>query len=81
MAFTQGYTDPTRREADVLSHWLRRLSPKTPRHATSRSDRGWKPSPTWTAKRWPTFVFLQDGKKVARVVRPFNADVTGRCLK
>jgi thioredoxin 1 len=30
---------------------------------------------TYRVKLWPTFVFLKDGREVARLVRPAGADI------
>jgi thioredoxin 1 len=30
---------------------------------------------------WPTLIFLRDGKEIARLVRPADADEIGRALQ
>jgi thioredoxin 1 len=35
---------------------------------------------TFQVKLWPTLIFLRDGREVARLVRPENADVIKRAL-
>jgi thioredoxin 1 len=35
---------------------------------------------SFTVKLWPTLIFLRDGREVARVVRPANADEIRRGL-
>jgi thioredoxin 1 len=44
------------------------------RHIQIEDGKGRRLGRTFGVKLWPTFVFLRDGKEVARVVRPRSAE-------
>ena len=44
------------------------------RHIKIEDGKGRRLGRTFGVKLWPTFVFLRDGKEVARVVRPRTAE-------
>lgn len=45
----------------------------TVRHIQIEDGKGKRLGRTFGVKLWPTFIFLRDGKEVARVVRPYSA--------
>ena len=45
------------------------------RHIRVEDGRGRPLGRSFRVKLWPTFVFLQDGREVARLVRPAGADI------
>jgi len=44
------------------------------RHIKVEDGQGRRLGRSFAVKLWPTLVFLRDGKEIARVVRPNNAD-------
>jgi thioredoxin 1 len=36
---------------------------------------------SFRVRLWPTLIFLRDGKEIARLVRPVDADEIGRALQ
>lgn len=50
------------------------------RHIKIEDGRGRRLGRSFGVKLWPTLIFLSDGKEVARLVRPTDADVINRAL-
>tara|TARA_R110001583_G_scaffold22377_9_gene84049 strand:- start:10494 stop:10838 length:345 start_codon:yes stop_codon:yes gene_type:complete len=48
-------------------------NPKMP-HIKIYDGKGKKLGRTFTVKLWPTFILMQEGKEIARIVRPEHAD-------
>ncbi len=50
------------------------------RHLKVEDGKGRPLGRSYGVRLWPTLVFLQDGREVARLVRPHDADGIGRAL-
>ena len=50
------------------------------RHIKIEDGRGRPLGRSFGVKRWPTLVFLKDGREQARLVRPVDADVIRKAL-
>lgn len=51
------------------------------RHLKVEDGKGRPLGRSYRVKLWPTLIFLRDGKEVARLVRPDDADAIGRALR
>lgn len=51
------------------------------RHLKEEDGKGRRLGRAFAVKLWPTLVFLQDGREVARVVRPGSAEEIRQALK
>ena len=51
------------------------------RHIRVEDGRGKKLGRSFGVKLWPTLVFMDQGKEVARLVRPYDAGVIGEALE
>lgn len=50
------------------------------RHIKIEDGRGRPLGRSFTVKLWPTMIFLRNGKEIARLVRPTDADAIGEAL-
>lgn len=51
------------------------------RHIKVEDGKGRRLGRSFGVKLWPTLVFINEGKEVARMVRPSDADAIAQCLR